>query len=253
MNMSMNKKSRMEELKAKLAKNSAIVARLPPASGKWRETCLWEIFMERFVAVTFQCFSNVDKENVSDEVNTNNIVFSSGSGEGGCCTCSSSCEEREKGRDWTGKDRWDETCLIVSPCNISLSLKDDAFVDDRLILKSASRGRRAMVFHEKGEFEQIANKQRAKAKLEKLQVEYYFKKFTMLIWTKRLIIIMNCSKRSRRQRSRLEYRQQSNWQWWHQQEHRRSRWFLLLSGGIKSSSIVMSTLIISFFRPDGLN
>ncbi|KAF8358136.1 prp-3, partial [Pristionchus pacificus] len=106
MNMSMNKKSRMEELKAKLAKNSAIVARLPPASA---------------LAV-----AKVDAALAPPPAK---------------------------------KERKEEI------------EQDDAFVDDRLILKSASRGRRAMVFHEKGEFEQIANKQRAKAKLEKLQQE----------------------------------------------------------------------------------
>ncbi len=38
-------------------------------------------------------------------------------------------------------------------------------------VKSATRPRRQFAFHEKGEFEQLANRQRAKAKLDRLQSE----------------------------------------------------------------------------------
>uniref|UniRef100_A0A914VA59 Pre-mRNA-splicing factor 3 domain-containing protein n=1 Tax=Plectus sambesii TaxID=2011161 RepID=A0A914VA59_9BILA len=52
---------------------------------------------------------------------------------------------------------------------------DDAdapgYLDPRLSQRGAMRQRRQFKFHERGEFEQLANKQRAKAKLEKLQAE----------------------------------------------------------------------------------
>ncbi|CAI5443995.1 unnamed protein product [Caenorhabditis angaria] len=45
------------------------------------------------------------------------------------------------------------------------------YLDPRIDLKSAERRRRGFAFHEKGEFEKLANKQRALAKLERLQNE----------------------------------------------------------------------------------
>ncbi|VDO82049.1 unnamed protein product [Haemonchus placei] len=44
------------------------------------------------------------------------------------------------------------------------------FVDPRIVARPAERKRKMFNFHEKGEFEQLANKQRAVAKLERLQV-----------------------------------------------------------------------------------
>uniref|UniRef100_A0A0K0DQ48 U4/U6 small nuclear ribonucleoprotein Prp3 n=1 Tax=Angiostrongylus cantonensis TaxID=6313 RepID=A0A0K0DQ48_ANGCA len=45
------------------------------------------------------------------------------------------------------------------------------FMDPRITARPAERKRKVFNFHEKGEFEQLANRQRAVAKLEKLQVE----------------------------------------------------------------------------------
>ncbi|CAB3403480.1 unnamed protein product [Caenorhabditis bovis] len=45
------------------------------------------------------------------------------------------------------------------------------YLDPRIVQKPAERRRRGFVFHEKGEFERMANKERALAKLEKLQSE----------------------------------------------------------------------------------
>nr|CDJ84867.1 Pre-mRNA-splicing factor 3 domain containing protein [Haemonchus contortus] len=45
------------------------------------------------------------------------------------------------------------------------------FVDPRIVARPAERKRKMFNFHEKGEFEQLANKQRAVAKLERLQAE----------------------------------------------------------------------------------
>ncbi|GMR41899.1 hypothetical protein PMAYCL1PPCAC_12094, partial [Pristionchus mayeri] len=111
MNLSMNKKSRMEELKAKLAKSSATLAKLPTA------TAIAAAKVEAALAPP--------------------------------------PAKKEKKEEVVVEEKKEET----------------EFVDPRLILKSATRGKRVMAFHEKGEFEQIANKQRAKAKLEKLQQE----------------------------------------------------------------------------------
>ncbi|GMS89013.1 hypothetical protein PENTCL1PPCAC_30846 [Pristionchus entomophagus] len=111
MNLSMNKKSRMEELKAKLAKTSVALSKLPAASA--------------------MAAAKVEAALAPPPA------------------------KKEKKEEIVAEEKKEET----------------EFVDPRLILKSASRGRRAIVFHEKGEFEQIANKQRAKAKLEKLQQE----------------------------------------------------------------------------------
>ncbi|VDM56682.1 unnamed protein product [Angiostrongylus costaricensis] len=46
------------------------------------------------------------------------------------------------------------------------------FMDPRITARPAERKRKIFNFHEKGEFEQLANRQRAVAKLEKLQVEF---------------------------------------------------------------------------------
>ncbi|GMT18622.1 hypothetical protein PFISCL1PPCAC_9919, partial [Pristionchus fissidentatus] len=110
MNLSMNKKNRMEELKAKLAKSSATLSKLPLAAAA--------AVAKVDAALAPPPAKKEKKEEVVNE-------------------------------------------------------KEDLveFLDPRLKLKSATRGRRAIVFHEKGEFETIANKQRAKAKLEKLQQE----------------------------------------------------------------------------------
>lgn len=44
------------------------------------------------------------------------------------------------------------------------------FMDPRILARPAERKKKMFNFHEKGEFEQLANKQRAVAKLERLQV-----------------------------------------------------------------------------------
>ncbi|CAI4230576.1 unnamed protein product [Auanema sp. JU1783] len=46
-----------------------------------------------------------------------------------------------------------------------------AFLDPRIHARAADRKKRGFNFHEKGEFEKLANKQRAAAKLERLQAE----------------------------------------------------------------------------------
>lgn len=43
-------------------------------------------------------------------------------------------------------------------------------MDPRILARPAERKKKMFNFHEKGEFEQLANKQRAVAKLERLQV-----------------------------------------------------------------------------------
>lgn len=45
------------------------------------------------------------------------------------------------------------------------------FMDPRILARPAERKKKMFNFHEKGEFEQLANKQRAVAKLERLQAE----------------------------------------------------------------------------------
>ncbi|CAD6196654.1 unnamed protein product [Caenorhabditis auriculariae] len=112
MNYSMEKKSRVEELKAKLAKSGA-ASRLGSITGKTGQTAP-EIAKK--APQQIQLVKPVPQQ----EEKTDSII---------------------------------------------------EYLDPRIGTKPAERRRRGFAFHEKGEFEKLANKQRAMAKLEKLQSE----------------------------------------------------------------------------------